>query len=153
MQFTTLLTAALAAATSAAATPVDVAERGCKTVYPAGLPLPFNFYVSKTSPAYLTFNTAGAVGSCNLVALVPQGYAGFSSTGNAQLNVYALGGNAPGALVGTTTLRPNGALTTINSFACAPTMPYRFEIASADGTASVSLQETAGVGIYMTYGC
>ncbi|KAK3387334.1 hypothetical protein B0H63DRAFT_469827 [Podospora didyma] len=74
-----------------------------------------------------------------------------SGSGSQQINVVALDGPAPGALVGTA-IFASGSSATINSFACRSQMCYSLQI--ADGkTGSVAFTETQGVGVTMTYDC
>ncbi|KAK0706319.1 hypothetical protein B0T26DRAFT_627747, partial [Lasiosphaeria miniovina] len=67
-----------------------------------------------------------AVGPCSLMLNLPAGVAQVS--GSVQVNVVALDGPSAGSLVGTTTFA-DGAVATINSFACRPQMCYSLEIA------------------------
>ncbi|KAK0634321.1 hypothetical protein B0T17DRAFT_566781 [Bombardia bombarda] len=98
-----------------------------------------------------------AVGPCSLVVSLPTGAAQITGSG-VQVNVIALDGPTPGALVGTTTFGGGGGGAvgaTINSFACRAQMCYGLEIASDDGQGgkSVAFVEAAGEGISMTYDC
>ncbi|KAL1861422.1 hypothetical protein VTK73DRAFT_7124 [Phialemonium thermophilum] len=131
-------------------------KRSCISVFPA--PLPQQITIARTpagvsQPVSLTFGTipSSGWGPCSLVVSLPSGYP-LQQQGNTQLNVYATNGPAAGSLVGTTTLVADGAVHTINSFSCRPSLGFRFEIA---GTAagSVSFTELQGVGFYVTYSC
>jgi hypothetical protein len=86
-------------------------------------------------------------GGCQLEARFPAGYA-ISSSGNAQVNVIAKGGNAPGAIVGTTTFTSDpyqARKIFINSFACEAEMEYTLGLAGAEGTVDFSGSDEAGL--------
>ncbi len=159
MQFSALLAAFLTGAVVSAAptanTANDNAKRSCAVAYPAGVSqvhLALNPAFNAQQP--LTFNIpAGASGPCSLVATFPAGYS-IASSGNAQVNVIAVDGPAPGAIVGTTTFasQPNAnTYTTINSFACRPSMSYQLTLVNP--YSAVDFAEGNGAGVIMTYDC
>jgi hypothetical protein len=158
MQFTTLFLAALATVAYAAPTLVEVPseilpveKRACPYVNPN----PTSLHVTKANPQTITFYPPANAWGCAIEAVFPPGYP-ISSYGNAQVNVRAIGGPAPGALVGTITFASNpteAVKTTINSFACRPEMAYIFEIAG-EGNAGVSFTGVSGTaGLRMTHSC
>ncbi|KAJ9156334.1 hypothetical protein NKR23_g1509 [Pleurostoma richardsiae] len=155
------LLAVAAAATLTSASPVpeqpQLEKRACQTQMPRSLGFPNNYDVTRTSAGASTtnniaFNIApGAVGPCSLVYQFPVGFPLRTSGSN--------GGNPPievragGSLVGTAALVADGAVHTINSFACAPNLEYQLGIADW-ATGEVAFQVTqAGTGFYMTYSC
>ena len=88
-----------------------------------------------------------------------------SVSGSAKVNVYALDGPDPGALVGTA-LFEAGTRVTINSFACREQMCFRLEVAAdkspessfdSEGKEAVTVgwREMGGVGggLRLDYGC
>lgn len=153
MQFTTVLTALLATAVSAAPAPApaEVSKRACQFVgvSPAGLS------VSKGNPQWVSFYPPStAVGACQLEAYFPAGF-NIQSSGNAAVNVIDLNGNSPGSIVGTITFQSSPTEPTrrfINSFGCRPYMAYRLEIAG-EGPGSVSYAAQPGAGLRMSHSC
>jgi hypothetical protein len=72
----------------------------------------------------------------------------MQARGCARVNVYALDGPAAGSLVGTARVT-QGAVQTINSFACRPEMCFRLTVADDDGNAgAVGPGGTGTVGPY-----
>ncbi|KAK1834558.1 hypothetical protein QBC39DRAFT_224088, partial [Podospora conica] len=101
-----------------------------------------------------------AVGPCSLMLALPSSVQG----GPAQVNVVALDGPDPGAMVGTVWFESSGgagAATTINSFACREQMCYSLQVVAEDEGGSAQWVEFVegggdgggGGGVYMTYGC
>jgi hypothetical protein len=154
MQFASIILYTLSAAALGAATPVDVKESrgGTCLQYP---PAYGNYQITQTVKPVLTFYPpAGSPGPCSLVAKFPAGYAGISNTGYSLVNVFSIGGPAPGALVGTLRFRSSPSeptYVTVNSFSCRQTMSYRLEIADGN-VGSVAFSEVPGAGLFMIAG-
>ncbi|KLU84978.1 hypothetical protein MAPG_04012 [Magnaporthiopsis poae ATCC 64411] len=166
MQFTTVLTALLATAVSAAPAPAEVSKRACQFVAPS----PAGLSVSKGNPHSITVDARKPLvytlqhdsdGRRLLITryACPWCYfpAGFpiQSSGNAAVNVIDLNGNSPGSIVGTITFQSSPTEPTrrfINSFGCRPYMAYRLEIAG-EGPASVSYAAQAGAGLRISHSC
>lgn len=134
--------------TSAFAMP---AKRSCAVQYPRlrsdpSKPLPYSISLRPgANPLGIGFTIPdSAAGPCSLMLSLPA-----SVQGVARVNVVALDGPAPGALVGTTTFTAGGQAT-INSFACRPQMCYSLQVT---GDQAVGFQEGGGWGVVMTYDC
>ncbi|KAK3934231.1 hypothetical protein QBC46DRAFT_428521 [Diplogelasinospora grovesii] len=111
----------------------------------------------------------GVAGPCNLMINLPPNAAHVTpeggGSGGVQIDVFALDGPAPGALVGTTMVNAGEegtTMATINSFACRPQMCYSLRIANRNATEGEEMVEfkqgggaegEQGVGIYMTHDC
>ena len=194
MRSSSLLAAsALAVLGFASPNPVKVAARSCTIKLPTTYQLISEVYSKSAYPQgrYFDVSQLAAPGSnvdtlvhftdipvgsygCQLAVEFTYGYS-IPSTGNTQLNVYALStditedstyekyfpsgtrGTPMGAfLFGTTTL--NGGPAIINSATCAQNMSFLFEIASETDAGSVQFQDAGdnltGIGgFYMTYDC
>lgn len=126
-------------------------KRSCALQHPQlrtdpSKPLPYSISLTPgANPLDIGFTIPdGAAGPCSLMLSLPA-----SVQGAAQVNVVALDGPAPGALVGTTTFAAGGQAT-INSFACRPQMCYSLQVT---GDQAVGFQEGGGWGVVMTYDC
>ncbi|KAI1778176.1 hypothetical protein F4818DRAFT_288464 [Hypoxylon cercidicola] len=140
MQFFTTAAALALAATATAA---------CLEQPPSALGFPINYDITPSRSDAVSFQIpAGAGGPCTLVAKFPAGYP-IVSTGADLVNVTALDGPAPGALVGALRFRA-GTTTVINSFACRDVMAYELAIAQGDG--EVKFSEVQGAGLFMEVG-
>jgi len=167
MHFTAILLAALTGAVTVTANPLaasktvltpptkrDVAKRQDCTIIPASP----NSVSLADNPAFnrvetITFSIpAGFPGPCQLEAVFPAGFA-ISNSGDSQVNVIAVTGPAPGAIVGTTYFRSDPNQDTkiyINSFACQADMEYTLQLAGTEG--AVDFTGTAQAGIVMAVG-
>ncbi|KAK0727177.1 hypothetical protein B0T26DRAFT_747532 [Lasiosphaeria miniovina] len=156
MHFTTLIVAALAStfAAAAPATPSNT-KRACTQIFPAGVTA---IHLAKNAAINiqqdLAFSVpAGAGGPCSLVATFPVGFS-IANSGQALVDVVAVDGPAPGALVGSITFASDPVsptFRTINSFACRPNMLFRLRISGAQG--AVDFAEGNGAGVALTYSC
>ncbi|KAI2625741.1 hypothetical protein GGR54DRAFT_629246 [Hypoxylon sp. NC1633] len=141
MRFSTI-TATLAAAASTVAA-------ACLEQPPSALGFPINFDITPERSDAISFQIPpNSVGPCTLVAKFPADYP-VTSTGSDLVNVTALDGPAPGALVGALRFRA-GERVTVNSFACRDVMTY--ELAIAQGEGEVSFAEIQGAGLFMEVG-
>ncbi|KAI2638788.1 hypothetical protein GGS26DRAFT_587556 [Hypomontagnella submonticulosa] len=141
MRFTAIAASLIAAAASASA--------ACLEQAPSTIGFPINFDITTTRTDAMSFQIPpNSVGPCQLIAKFPAGYP-MTSTGSDLVNVRALDGPAPGALVGSLRFRP-GTKVFINSFACRPVMSYELSIAQGEG--EVKFQEIAGAGLFMDVG-
>ncbi|KAI0383233.1 hypothetical protein F5Y04DRAFT_31024 [Hypomontagnella monticulosa] len=141
MRFTAIATSLIAAAVSASA--------ACLEQPPSAIGFPINFDISTTRSDAISFQIPpNSVGPCQLIAKFPAGYP-ITSTGSDLVNVTALDGPAPGALVGALRFRPDTKVF-INSFACRDIMSY--ELAIAQGEGEVKFSEIAGAGLFMDVG-
>ncbi|KAI1850612.1 hypothetical protein JX265_004322 [Neoarthrinium moseri] len=150
------LTAFLAAAGLSAATPIVNSRAVCLEQAPASIGFPINFSITPTNSPLVSFNVPpNSVGPCSLVAKFPAGYP-ITSSGSNLVNVIAVGGPAPGALVGSVRFASSPdqrTFTTINSFACRPYMEFRLEISRDQANpGSVAFQEVQGAGLFLDIG-
>ncbi|KAI0179241.1 hypothetical protein GGR52DRAFT_297822 [Hypoxylon sp. FL1284] len=143
MQFTTSTLLALLAALPSAVT------AACLEQPPATIGYPINYDITPERSDAVSFQIPpDSVGPCQLVATFPAGY-DIESTGSDLVNVTAIGGPAPGALVGALRFRA-GTTTVINSFACRDVMAYELAIAHGDGEVKFQqLAEDAGLFMYV----
>ncbi|KAI1380724.1 hypothetical protein F4677DRAFT_195837 [Hypoxylon crocopeplum] len=142
MRFTTFATSIIAAAAGSA-------SAACLEQPPSAIGFPINFDITPSRTDAISFQIPpNSVGPCQLVAKFPADYP-ITSTGSDLVNVKALDGPAPGALVGSLRFRP-GITTYINSFACRDTMSYELSIAQGDG--EVKFSEIQGAGLFMDVG-
>jgi hypothetical protein len=131
----------------------EIVGRSCSVQYPElrsnrNQSMPYSVDINSSKGVEIGFTIPDdAVGPCSLMLEMPSG---ADISGSAQVNVFALDGPAPGALVGTTTFA-SGSWATINSFACRPQMCYSLKIASGDST--LQFMEQEGMGVVMTYNC
>ncbi|KAI4862054.1 hypothetical protein F4820DRAFT_38220 [Hypoxylon rubiginosum] len=144
MQFATAATLiALAATSSVSAT--------CLEQAPSALGFPINYDITPSRSDAVSFQIPpNSAGPCQLVAKFPAGYPVFS-VGDDLVNVTALDGPAPGALVGSLRFRA-GTTTVINSFGCRDVMAYELALANPDGNGEVSFSEIQGAGLFMEVG-
>lgn len=162
MQFSTVLVAALTSALASAVPTAKISSSSCAVQYPTAVDFkavdfPISLSLAKNAAVDITADLSfeippAAVGPCSLVVELPANYPILTS-GDSQVNVKAVNGPAPGALVGTYTFvqSPDAIFVTIDSFACRPTFEFVLEIAGAEG--ALSLTEIEGAGIFMTYDC
>ncbi|KAI2606501.1 uncharacterized protein GGS25DRAFT_524166 [Hypoxylon fragiforme] len=137
----TTLLLAIAAASSASAQ--------CLSQPPSSIGFPINYSITPTRSDAVSFQIPpNSVGPCTLVARFPAGYP-IVSTGSDLVNVTAVDGPAPGALVGALRFRA-GTTTVVNSFACRDVMSYELSIAQGEG--EVSFAEIQGAGLFMDVG-
>lgn len=141
MLFKPLAAFVLAAAASASAQ--------CLEQPPSAIGFPINFDITPERTDAISFQIPpNSVGPCTLLARFPAGYP-IVSTGSDLVNVTAIDGPAPGALVGALRFRA-GTTTVINSFTCRDVMSY--ELSIAQGVGEVSFAEIQGAGLFMDVG-
>ncbi|KAI6082578.1 hypothetical protein F4821DRAFT_246799 [Hypoxylon rubiginosum] len=146
MQFAT------AAATLLALAAPSLVSAACLEQPPSALGFPINYDITSSRSDAVSFQIPpNSVGPCQLVAKFPAGYP-IVSTGDDLVNVTALDGPAPGALVGALRFRA-GTTTVINSFACRDVMAYELAIANpTEGWSEVKFSEIQGAGLFMEVG-
>ncbi|KAH6840810.1 hypothetical protein B0I37DRAFT_385212 [Chaetomium sp. MPI-CAGE-AT-0009] len=148
---TTLTTLLLTTLSTALPTTKETRQTGCASVHPPSPPYLYlanrpNLNLTRTQTLTFTLsnnNTVPGPGPCTLRAVFPPNWNILDTSVQAggqplAVNVYAVGGPAPGALVGTSRFAaaPGGyvgaggnRVVVVNSFACRATMAYRFELA------------------------
>ncbi|KAI1400063.1 hypothetical protein F4819DRAFT_509669 [Hypoxylon fuscum] len=138
--------------TAVAATLVTLAasaSAACLEQAPSAIGFPINFDITPERSDAVSFQIPpNSVGPCTLVAKFPAGYP-ITSTGSDLVNVAAVDGPAPGALVGALRFRA-GTTVVVNSFACRDVMSYELSIAQGDG--EVKFSEIQGAGLFMDVG-
>lgn len=158
MLFTTLLFTALTSVSAASVNTMRLANRQTgPVVIPQSDP---NFAIVKDltqdinvkeRQQYAVPHPAGA--PCSLIASFEAGFQGIEQSGETLIDVYAIDGPAPGALVGSFRIDPvNGQKTTINSFACRDVLTFDFEISSDERPGDVAFTADVHNGIFLQVG-
>ncbi|OCK82943.1 hypothetical protein K432DRAFT_379970 [Lepidopterella palustris CBS 459.81] len=166
MQYLTLASAILSSALLVSAAPTgsesNLTPRSCSTAYPESIGFPINYVISQDAGAVnkrddaISFNNIpeGSYG-CTLEVDFPAGYP-ITSSGNAQVYVFAEDGPSAGSQVGTVNFASSPVAPfkyVINSFTCRPSMSFRMSIGSTTDAGSVAFADTKDAGITMKYNC
>lgn len=150
----TLLSSALLTIAAPSPTLSVLAPRACQTAYPQSIGFPINYSISQSAGGtdkqdnFVSFSIPDGSYGCSLRADFPPDYP-ITKSGNSQVYVFDTATNSH---VGTVEFVSPMA-TTINSFACKPSLSYRLSIGSATEAGSVAFAGTQDAGLTMTYNC